>query len=319
MGLKSQKADLGTKQRSNICPEAHAKKSFWHFWPPYYLRSDIKQGHNPVCTPLLNRNTSLLWHCHHSAAHNNTLHTVCSHLHFPALFPSFTTSPQIHLNSHCCPFTTIYMQGLFPPVSQAHHSLHCKHLKTHTAFSHFLCQHVYLSLQSLNSGVLCILQALISCQSCLLLLLQTSSHTFELSLLCSTAPRLVWALFPQHPQLILNCSLFFFQPWLIPSYYHLEDGWNVSEIAYFSRVFILEAYRELGMFEEIKAKDASQSSGFSVWKHLSGNVCRTSSFPLFKTEHSEDPQLFRSGFYNSRNISFVALSKLLNEVFTPKK
>lgn len=119
MGLKSQKADLGTKQRSNICPEAHAKKSFWHFWPPYYLRSDIKQGHSQVCTPLLNRNTSLLWHCHHSAAHNNTLHTVCSHLHFPALFPSFTTSPKIHLNSHCCPFTTIYMQGLFLPVSQA--------------------------------------------------------------------------------------------------------------------------------------------------------------------------------------------------------
>lgn len=74
--------------------------------------------------------------------------------------------------------------------------------------------------------------------------------------------------------------------------------------------FILEAYGELGMFEEIKAMDAPQSSGFSVWKHLSGNACKTSSFHLFKTEHSEDPQLFRSEFYNFRNISFVALSKI---------
>lgn len=168
------------------------------------MRSYIKQGHDQECTALLNRNTSLLWHCHHAAAHSNTSHGVRSRLHFQALPTSFTTSLKRHLNSACCPFMTIYIQCLFLSISQAYHSLHCKHLETHTAVSHFLCQHVYLSLQSLNSGVLCVLQALISCQSCLLLLLQTSSHTFKLSLLCSTAPWLVSAVFPKHPQLILN-------------------------------------------------------------------------------------------------------------------
>lgn len=82
---------------------------------PILLRSNTKQGHNQVCTPLLSRNTSLLRHCRHSAAHNNTLHSVCSHLHFQALLTGFTTSLKIHLNSPSCP----YMQCLFLSMSQA--------------------------------------------------------------------------------------------------------------------------------------------------------------------------------------------------------